>query len=329
MTPDELDLLHGYLNASLGDADFARLQSLLRENADARRTLRALSTVDVKLHQVAATNPATLRLLAEPSAVSKSAQVDRSPAWFGWLQWRPLAAAAAGIVFGLLCASVAWAVTSPRAMATAERLFALVDGSFEKGSARVASGFPSEFGEWSGDEAEAVAGWAKDGKQALRFVRAEGDPAVPNSRATACDILQLVDLRDANAGHEGEDAILELSAAFRDARPAKGPQVRFACRLFVFTGDPSRVRDEWPLTMRDSLAAGAGNASSLGGAPQQWQVVTAKAVLPAKAEFAVVQIVVMKAAPSGQAAEFGEQFADDIRLTLKTQPKLPVRVAQR
>jgi len=29
------------------------------------------------------------------------------------------------------------------------------------------------------------------------------------------------------------------------------------------------------------------------------------------------------------AAEFGEQFADDVQLTLKTQPKLPVRITQR
>jgi hypothetical protein len=33
--------------------------------------------------------------------------------------------------------------------------------------------------------------------------------------------------------------------------------------------------------------------------------------------------------PTGTDAMFGEQFADDVRLTLKTQPTLPVRLAQR
>lgn len=51
--------------------------------------------------------------------------------------------------------------------------------------------------------------------------------------------------------------------------------------------------------------------------------------LPPGADFAVVHLVATKWTPRGKAAEFGEQFADDVRLTLKTQPTLPVRLAQR
>jgi hypothetical protein len=70
-------------------------------------------------------------------------------------------------------------------------------------------------------------------------------------------------------------------------------------------------------------------AHSKGGAPQAWHTVTAKVLLPAHAEFAVVQLVAGKTqAGAGQPSEFGEQFADDVRLTLKTQPTLPVRPAQ-
>ena len=72
MTQDQLDLLHGYLNGTLDEAGFARLQSLLRENAEARRTLRSLSTVDAKLNQLAAIQPETVRLLAEPAVASRS-----------------------------------------------------------------------------------------------------------------------------------------------------------------------------------------------------------------------------------------------------------------
>jgi len=318
MNPDQKKRLSELFTAHAADSltpeEHAELQTHLRNDAESRRWWFVHQDVEIGLRaQVAAEQlTAPKARLALP-----------------WLSWRPLTAAAAGIVFGMFCTSVVFGYVMPRAVATTSRLFALVDGSFERQSGRVASGFPSEFGKWSGDEAEVAAGEAKDGKQALRFVRAEGDPAVPNSAASACDVFQLVDLRGVNVDRQGEDAMLELSVAFRDARTAKGPPVRFDCRVFVFTGDPSGVRDEWPLTMRDALAGGAGSASSSGGAPQPWQVVTTKTVLPAKAEFAVVQIVATKAVPRGQVAEFSEQFADDVRLTLKTQPTLPERLARR
>jgi hypothetical protein len=120
-----------------------------------------------------------------------------------------------------------------------------------------------------------------------------------------------------------------MSAQFLDARTAPGEPVNFSCRLYVFSGLPESLREEWPLTRKEALASGSGIAQSKGGAPQAWHTVTAKVLLPAQGEFAVVQLVAGKTqAGAGQPAEFGEQFADDVRLTLKTQPPLPVRPAQ-
>jgi hypothetical protein len=121
-----------------------------------------------------------------------------------------------------------------------------------------------------------------------------------------------------------------LSAQFLDARMEKGEAVNFTCRLHVFAGSPDSLRVEWPLTRLDALAFGAGVVQSHGGAPHSWLSVTAKVLLSPQADFAVVQLVASKEPTNNnQAAEFGEQFADDVRLTLKTQPALPVRVAQR
>jgi ferric-dicitrate binding protein FerR (iron transport regulator) len=96
MTQAELDLLHGYLSRTLSGEEFALLQTLLRENSDARRTLRALSTVEVKLQQLAATNPATLRLLGDP--IATPLRVSPRPAWSSSLFRRPLVAAALVLV---------------------------------------------------------------------------------------------------------------------------------------------------------------------------------------------------------------------------------------
>jgi hypothetical protein len=58
--------------------------------------------------------------------------------------------------------------------------------------------------------------------------------------------------------------------------------------------------------------------------------VTTKVLLPPGADFAVIHLVVHKPkTPTGTEAVFGDQFADDVRLTLKTQPVLPVRLAQK
>jgi ferric-dicitrate binding protein FerR (iron transport regulator) len=94
MTQDQLDLLHGYLNGTLDEADFAQFQSLLRDSAEARRTLRSLSTVQTKLTQLAAIHPETVRLLSETARQSGPS--------FRWLSWRPLTAAAAVVLIGVV-----------------------------------------------------------------------------------------------------------------------------------------------------------------------------------------------------------------------------------
>lgn len=66
MTQNELDLLHGYLSGNLAEDDFARLQTLLRQKAEARQTLRSLSTVDTKLQEVGSLNAKMVNLLVMP-----------------------------------------------------------------------------------------------------------------------------------------------------------------------------------------------------------------------------------------------------------------------
>jgi hypothetical protein len=169
-----------------------------------------------------------------------------------------------------------------------------------------------------------------EGHQALRFVQAEREPALPNYGAASCDVYQLVDLRPLKVDAALGDATLELSARFMDARQKAGEKVKFICRLYTFSGAPDSLPAEWPLSQKEALAAGSGTFDSFGGAPATWQPVTTKVLLPPGADFAVIHLVVHKPkTPTGTEAVFGDQFADDVRLTLKTQPVLPVRLAQK
>ena len=308
----QMELVRRYLGGEATLEEARRLESMLAVDAQLRRDYLAYARVE-----------AGLSSKVRPKLVKTA-----SPA--RWFSWRPLTAAAAGVVFGMFCTAVAFGYVMPRAVATASRLFALVDGSFEKATGRVASGFPSEFGKWSGDEAEVVIRNAKDGKNALRFVRAEREPTLPNYGAASCDVYQLVDLRSLKADAALGDATLELSVQFLDDRELVGEPVKFICRVSVFAGSPEAILTEWPLTQKESLASGSGSFDSKGGSPRSWHQVTTKVLLPPQADFAVVHLVAHKPkTPSGTEALFGAQFADEVRLILKTQPTLPVRLAQR
>lgn len=321
MNPDSSRLHHlfaAHSDGTITAEEHSELQEHLRADPATRRLWFAHQDVEAGLQKIAQT-------ATQPAVVS--------PGHSRWLAWRPLTAAAAGIVLGLFFATVAWAVTSPRAVATASRLPALVDESFEQRAGRLAPGFPSVFGHWSGDESEVVeppTAVTPDGKKALRFVRAEREPTLPNYGAASCDVYQLVDLRSLKAGTVPDEATLELSVRYLDARESAGEPMKFISRLYVFAGSPEALPAEWPLTQKEALAAGSGCTDSLGGAPLAWHIVTTKVLLPPQADFAVVHLVAHKPnAPAGTGVMFGSQFADDVRLTLKTQPKLPVRVARR
>jgi len=230
---------------------------------------------------------------------------------------RPLAALAAGLVIGLFSASLVWAISSPKA--TTERLFALVNGSFDEN--RLESGFPRQTGLWSGDEAAITHG-------KLRFITPGSDTHDPAARAIACDVFQLVDLRPLRhtISQEG-DSVLELSANFLDSRPPNTkPSVTFFCQLYLFHGDPPALHESWPSSLTDTLASGCAQVTTLGTDAKGPRTLTAKCLVPADADFAVIQIA---ARPNLRPAKLDDLYADDVKLTLKKQPSLQVRVVQK
>jgi hypothetical protein len=220
------------------------------------------------------------------------------------------------LVIGLFSASILWAISAPR-MST-ERLFSLQNGSFDE--KRLERGFPHQTGPWSGDEAAIT----DDGR--LSFISPGGDSRDPSARAISCDVFQLVDLRPLRYTFSQEgDAVLELSANFLDARPQNTkPSVTFFCQLYVFQGDPAMQHKSWPQSITEALSSGSVQVTTLGKDAKG--TLTAKCLVPAVADFAVVQIA---ARPNLRPAKLQGLFVDDVKLTLKTSPELPIRIVQR
>ncbi|MCX6889537.1 MAG: hypothetical protein NTU71_08945, partial [Verrucomicrobia bacterium] len=113
------------------------------------------------------------------------------------------------------------------------------------------------------------------------------------------------------------EAYVELQANIHDARPAHAQPVRFIAKVYVFEGDPASIVGNWPPAADQVLGSGAQFQVMRGG--DGWQTLTTRCVLPPTAGFLVVQLGAGSAGQPGQASpKLGAQYADDIRLTLRT-----------
>ena len=95
MTEHELNLLHRYLDAAITPDELKSLEKLLRNNAEARATLRSLATIDAKWQQLGAEAEAQWRKLpAYDEATKRSASRKLTPLWVS------MTAIAASLIIG-------------------------------------------------------------------------------------------------------------------------------------------------------------------------------------------------------------------------------------
>ncbi len=275
----------------------------------------ALQTVGVGFRSAKVSERAAPQIVAESqsdSATERASVVRKST-----LDRRSVVAASVGLFVGLLGTSLAWAMAMPRAVATATQEIALLDDRLDQELGRIATGFPTRYGRWSGDEAEIVRLESATGHHnAVRFVRAAAD-GPQAKQPSSCDVYQIIDwapFRDPNAS---DDAVLELTADMRSEQTSNANSLRVAARLFAFSGTVDDVRADWPQNVRDALATGAMHRPVRTQAgPTEWQTLSTKIVVPTQADFVIVQLVVSNLESSDQPASFGEQYARNVKLKL-------------
>ncbi len=304
---DFLHLLMRHQDGVLTPDELATLESAMRDDATKRQLF-----ADTQLRSMALHDRFRQEAFQSGCGFSRTPKSNR----FTWLS-RPITAMAAGLVIGLFSASIVWAIASPKT--TTERLFSLVNGSFDQD--QLERGFPRQTGLWSGDESAIRAG-------RVQFIAPGSDSGDPTGRAISCDVFQLVDLRPLRSSLNSEgDSVLELSADFLDARPHNTkPSVTFFCQLYLFQGDLTSLHQVWPQTNAEALASGSAQVTTLGSDAKGVRTLTAKCLVPANADFAVIQLA---ARPNQRPAKLDALLVDDVRLSLRTQPTLPVRFAHR
>jgi hypothetical protein len=309
MTQDELDLLHSYLHDTLSEPDFARMQTLLRENADARRTLRSLATVNAKLHQLAAVNPATLRLLTAPA-------VPEPRRGLAWLSWRPLTAAAAGLVFGVFGATAVWAIAAVKSPRVVE--VPLADAGFEAGAPIPSGNVPQRPGQWSGDPCAMVEAEGRvhprEGHHMLRFLAASTTGDFPGSKNMASDLWQVIAL-------PGSGARTVRIRAWFNADTEK--QARF--HIAALAGDDASAsgKDLWEQRYSEggSLAF-ARLMTFVDHDPATWEAGELTLQVPPQARVLVIGIAAYRLPVEPAQNWFPAQFVDDVSVSV-TEEVLP------
>jgi hypothetical protein len=238
------------------------------------------------------------------------------PARERWLKWRPLAAAAAGLVLGMFCTSVVFAYVGPMR----GKVVTLLDEGFESTAKPMPTGVPTEAGRWSGDFAEIVGAQngvvPHSGAKMWRFLRADnavGEDAAPSYVGEAIHAIDLRPLRGAGAKAGSQ---VEISAWLAAGQMAPHSRYHWNIKAAAFEGRVADAPELWrkwneasaSLAQREIVAQEGG----------RWQRVSVTMLLPANADFLVFECSVVQRQPvvAQGVAEFPAHYLDDVRVRI-------------
>lgn len=267
MKPSERnELIDALIEGDITEADFLRLEAEMSIDPAARKAY---------FDRVALTQALTAEAMAAPAM--KAAPKVKSQRM--WLSWRPLTAAAAGIVFGMFCTSVVFGIVVQRGLEKKTPL-ALVQPSFEDAQMPLAKGFPDASAHWGGDEAQVVTAEngvsAKEGKFMLRL---EASP-----RGSPRLVYQVIDLTLLPSSG-GEMREIEISASFAAADAESA--MRYIIRAFAVSEARENLDAAW-LDHRDEATASATRGLDVMPGSSGWQTMSLKIQVPRTARSLVL-----------------------------------------
>ncbi|MSU28258.1 MAG: hypothetical protein EXS27_10150 [Pedosphaera sp.] len=314
-------LIAAYLDGALSDTERAALNTWLKADA---ANLRRFTEAVMFEQEIRTASHATAEQRA--AADFDPAIVQLNPR-SRWLQWRPLAAAAAGLVLGLFCASVAWAYVAP----SLGKVITLLQESFESGPAPSVTGVPIEPGRWSGDYSEIVSEQEgvkpESGKKMLRFLRGDYEGrSIPSSHSS--DVFRLVDVRPYRREFADGGAVVQLTAVF-NAVPFSEDE-NFSATLTLFALDASLVGNEMVkaenVLSTESLAFSRSSKVVMDRDPATWQKVSNELRLPPGTEFLMLRIGMSNDTKSKDKRRdsFAGHFADKVQLVIARRSEIPV-----
>jgi len=274
--------------------------------------------VEAKLTQLAAIHPETVRLLSETAR-------ERVPS-FRWLSWRSLTAAAAGIVFGMLCTSVVFGFGAR----SVEKVVSLLQESFESGPAPLVTGIPQDVNLWSGDFSEVVEKYEglkpAQGTKMIRMLRSDFKGKASSMPNRQGDLSRVIDVRPFMREANGGEIVMTLSALF-NAAPFPDSQRYDGVVTLYALGELGSTEES---LMEDALAISNGSCNSMDRDPSSWQSASTRFLLPTGTEFVMLKVS-FRRWPKGSGDQpslpdlmtFAGHFVDDVRASVTIRKAAP------
>jgi len=307
MNTERLDhLLREYFDADIGHQEMAELDALLQTRPEVRERFWQEAHVHSAMRDWGTENRTSLEIKVTTSPKKNRVQSR-------WLQWRPLTAAAAGIVFGMLCTSVVFGYAMPRV----GKAVTLLHESFEDASLKWAEGFPTKTGQWSGDTSRVISGdGAVRPKEGAHMLRME-----PTTMELFGRAHYVVDLTR-HALPAGLHQVV-LTASLRPE--ATDRRSRYVLRAAAFDEelaniDPRWMKEGWAEMDEHALAHSARGVAVAAG-KEDWQPVRLTIDVPPGARILVVSF--WAATMEGKIENRHAHFLDDVRLICVPQENLP------
>jgi hypothetical protein len=236
-----------------------------------------------------------------------------------WLSFRPLTAAAAGIVFGMLSAALVFGYSTPRIL---QQVLTLTNPGFEEAIAPIPDGIPLHFGVWSGDYSETVGEQQgitpHEGKRMFHFQRSDSRDGFP-SRAYHGNMYQFIDIRPWHEAISTGAAVVDWSAWFNCIREQVATPSQFEASMWAFSGEPSFVRKNWEKNLHQELGYSTWRVVA-DDDPKTWQRVTGSLIVPPETSFLVVELkaIAGNETPVDGVVTFAGHYADDVQMVLRT-----------
>jgi hypothetical protein len=291
----------------------AELNTLLRENADARSTMARLMVDEQAL--ISRLRDDSIVALLEPAPATETA-LRTTPRWFAW---RPLTAAAAGLVIGLFSASMVFGFGAR----SIEKVISLLQESFEGGPAPLVKGIPQEMNLWSGDYSEVVERYEgvkpKDGTKMVRMLRSDFEGKASSMPNRQGDLSRIIDVRSFMRDANGGEFVMTLSALF-NAAPFPDSQRYDGVVALYALGELGSTEES---LMEDALAISNGSCNSMDRDSATWQRASTRLLLPTGTEFVMLKVSFRRwPKASGDQPSlpdlmtFAGHFVDDVRASV-------------
>ena len=298
----------------------AELNTLLRENADARSTMARLMVDEQAL--ISRLRDDSIVALLEPAPATETA-LRTTPRWFAW---RPLTAAAAGLVIGLFSASMVFGF----GVRSLEKVVSLLQESFESGPAPLVKGIPQDVNLWSGDYSEAVERYEglkpAQGTKMVRMLRSDFEGKASSMPNRQGDLSRIIDVRSFMRDANGGEFVMTLSALF-NAAPFPDSQRYDGVVALYALGELGSTEES---LMEDALAISNGSCNSMDRDPATWQTASTRLLLPTGTEFVMLKVS-FRRWPKGSGDQpslpdlmtFAGHFVDDVRASIRIRNAAP------